>query len=37
VIDLRAAVHKLSLRDAALDLARTFDLKPAAATVKRSG
>lgn len=37
VIDLWAAVHKLSVRDAALDLVRTFDLEPAAATEKRHG
>jgi hypothetical protein len=29
VIDLWAALHKLSVRDAALDLVRTFDLEPA--------
>jgi transposase len=39
VIDLWAAVHKLSVREAALDLVRTFDLEPAPAggTEKRNG
>ena len=36
VIDLWAALHKMSVRDAALDLVRTFDLEPAA-TEKRHG
>ena len=37
VIDLWAALHKMSVRDAALDLVRTFDLQPAAGTEKRNG
>jgi len=41
VIDLWAAVRQLSLREAAVDLARTFDLEPAPAprraTEKRNG
>jgi transposase len=37
VIDLWAAVHKLSVRDAALDLVRTFGLEPAPRTEKRNG
>jgi hypothetical protein len=39
VIDLWAAVRQLSLREAALDLVRTFDLEPAPArgTEKRNG
>jgi transposase len=37
VIDLWAALHKMSVRDAALDLARTFDLQPAPRTEKRNG
>jgi hypothetical protein len=37
VIDLWAAIHKLSVRDAALDLVRTFDLQPSTATEKRHG
>jgi DNA primase len=39
VIDLWAAVNGLSLRDAALDLVRTFHLEPAPAdgTEKRNG
>jgi transposase len=39
VIDLWAELHKVSLRAAALDLVRTFDLEPAAAraTEKRNG
>jgi DNA primase len=38
VIDLWAALHALSLRDAALDLVRTFDLEPAPrGTGKRNG
>jgi transposase len=39
VIDLWAAVHKLSVRDAALDLVRTFDLEPAPSggSEKRNG
>jgi transposase len=39
VIDLWAAVHKMSLREAALDLVRTFGLEPAPAqgTEKRHG
>jgi transposase len=39
VIDLWAAVHHLSLRDAALDLVRTFELEPAPAggPEKRNG
>jgi DNA primase len=37
VIDLWAALHKLSLRDAALDLLQTFALEPHAATEKRHG
>jgi transposase len=37
VIDLWAAVHHLSLRDAALDLVQTFHLEPAPGTEKRHG
>jgi transposase len=37
VIDLWAALHKFSVRDAALDLVRTFGLEPAPATEKRHG
>ena len=39
VIDLWAALHHMSLRDAALDLVRTFDLEPAPqkGTEKRNG
>jgi hypothetical protein len=37
VIDLWAALHQLSLRQAALDLVQTFDLEPAPATEKRHG
>ena len=38
VIDLWAAVHALSLRDAALDLVQTFGLEPARhGTEKRNG
>jgi DNA primase len=39
VIDLWAALHHLELRDAALDLVRTFNLAPAPAqgTEKRNG
>jgi hypothetical protein len=37
VIDLWSALHKLSVRDAALDLVRTFDLEPAPRTEKRHG
>lgn len=37
VIDLWAAVHHLSLRDAALDLVQTFQLEPAPGTEKRHG
>ena len=39
VIDLWAAVHSLSLREAALDLVRTFSLEPSArgGTEKRNG
>jgi transposase len=37
VIDLWAAVHHQSLRAAALDLVRTFNLEPAPATEKRNG
>ncbi len=37
VIDLWAALHRLGLRDAALDLVQTFDLEPKAATEKRNG
>jgi DNA primase len=38
VIDLWAAVHGLSLREAALDLIRTFELEPAPrGTGKRNG
>jgi hypothetical protein len=37
VIDLWAALHRMSLRDAALDLVRTFDLEPCAETEKRNG
>ena len=38
VIDLWSSVHGMSLRDAALDLVRTFHLEPTApATEKRNG
>ena len=37
VIDLWAALHKLSLRDAAADLLQTFNLEPASRTEKRHG
>ena len=37
VIDLWAALRQMSLREAALDLARTFGLQPAPATEKRDG
>ena len=37
VIDLWAAVQAMSLREAALDLVRTFDLEPAPRTEKRNG
>jgi transposase len=37
VIDLWSALHKLSVRDAALDLVRTFGLEPAPRTEKRNG
>jgi hypothetical protein len=37
VIDLWAALHQMSLRDAALDLVQTFGLEPAPATEKRNG
>jgi DNA primase len=37
VIDLWAAVRQLSLREAALDLVRTFGLEAAPATEKRNG
>jgi DNA primase len=37
VIDLWAALHGISLRDAALDLVRTFNLEPAPRTEKRNG
>ena len=37
VIDLWAAVHQLSLRDAALDLVQTFHLEPAPRIEKRHG
>jgi hypothetical protein len=39
VIDLWAALHQMSLREAALDLVRTFGLEPAPAggTEKRHG
>jgi hypothetical protein len=39
VIDLWAALHHQGLREAALDLAQTFDLEPAPArgTEKRHG
>jgi DNA primase len=39
VIDLWAALHRMELRDAALDLVRTFDLEPAPPqrTEKRNG
>ena len=39
VIDLWAALHHLSLREAALDLVQTFDLEPATVpgTEKRHG
>jgi transposase len=37
VIDLWAALHRLSVRDAALDLVRTFSLELAPRTEKRNG
>ena len=37
VIDLWAALHRMSLRDAALDLVRTFGLEPSTGTEKRNG
>ena len=37
VIDLWAAIHHLSLRDAALDLVQTFHLEPAPGAEKRHG
>jgi len=37
VIDLWAALHKLSLRDAAVNLMQTFNLEPAPRTEKRHG
>lgn len=37
VIDLWAALHRLSVREAALDLVRTFGLEPAPRTEKRNG
>lgn len=37
VIDLWASVRSMSLRDAALDLARTFDLEPSPGAEKRHG
>lgn len=37
VIDLWAAMRQMSLREAALDLVRTFGLEPAPATEKRNG
>ncbi|MDB5312361.1 MAG: Transposase [Gemmataceae bacterium] len=37
VIDLWAAVHRLSLREAALDRVRTFGLEPAPGSEKRNG
>lgn len=37
VIDLWAALHKMDLRAAALDLTRTFDLEPTPRTEKRNG
>jgi len=37
VIDLWASVNGMSLRQAALDLARTFNLEPAPGTEKRNG
>ena len=37
VIDLWAAVKAMSLREAAIDLVRTFDLEPAPRTEKRNG
>jgi transposase len=37
VIDLWAALHKFSLRDAAVDLIQTFELEPAPRTEKRHG
>jgi transposase len=37
VIDLWASVNAMSLREAALDLVRTFNLEPAPATEKRQG
>jgi transposase len=37
VIDLWAALHRMTVRDAALDLVRTFGLEPSPATEKRNG
>ena len=37
VIDLWAALHQQSLREAALDLVRTFNLEPAPATGTEPG
>ena len=37
VIDLWAALHQMSLRAAAIDLVRTFNLEPAPGTEKRNG
>ena len=37
VIDLWASVKAMSLREAAIDLVRTFDLQPAPRTEKRNG
>jgi hypothetical protein len=37
VIDLWAALHRMTVRDAALDLIRTFGLEPSPATEKRNG
>jgi transposase len=37
VIDLWSALHRLSLREAALDLVRTFGLEPAPEAEKRNG
>jgi hypothetical protein len=37
VIDLWAALHRMSPRDAALDLVRTFGLEPSTGPEKRNG
>jgi DNA primase len=37
MIDLWAALHNMTLRQAALDLSNTFGIEPAPATEKRNG